>query len=380
MDLQKTIGLKIRQLRNQSGLSVRALSERLDFSNHQAVLHLENGERELKAHELSKLAKIFNIDMNDFFRNDEQLERPFVLWRARSDAAPEAEARFLRVCRDHGLFEELLGTQQSAASSPLPKRVLNLERFSASDAYDFAEDVRNRMSLGVYPAQILVQTLEDQYGVRFFQETRSGQGSAACTYFAGKPCLLVSTSEPIWRQHFSVAHELFHLLTWDEKLFQQVSDNDHLREKNETRADAFAAGLLMPAEALRAEVRRVATDGKLSHAALITIARHFDVSLRACAFRLAHLRIITQSDAQRLIEDPTLRDLDKQTQREATRTAYQFNKAFTRLAYLCYEAGKISRARLAKALEVSLVDLPMFLNMAGLAEVEGEARVEVAYS
>jgi Zn-dependent peptidase ImmA (M78 family) len=236
------------------------------------------------------------------------------------------------------------------------------------------------MSLGVYPAQILVQTLEDQYGVRFFQETRSGQGSAACTYFAGKPCLLVSTSEPIWRQHFSVAHELFHLLTWDEKLFQQVSDNDHLREKNETRADAFAAGLLMPAEALRAEVRRVATDGKLSHAALITIARHFDVSLRACVFRLAHLRIITQSDAQRLIEDPTLRDLDKQTQREATRTSYQFNKAFTRLAYLCYEAGKISRARLAKALEVSLVDLPMFLNMAGLAEVEGEARVEVAYS
>ncbi len=381
MELQKAIGEKIKQLRTQSGFSTRDLADRLGLTNHQAVLNLEKGERELKAHELSRLSRIFHIDMNDFFNTDEQNSRPFVLWRSRPQTnASEAEAKFVRVCRDYNLFEELLTVGSDTFPITFPKRILDLENFSRNDAYDLAEEIRARMNLGVYPAQVLVRVLEDQYGIRFFSENLAGEGSAACTWFSGKPCLLISASEPAWRQHFSVAHELFHLITWDEGLFQQVEADPSLKEKNEVLANAFAAGLLMPAEAVRAEVKRASNDGALSYGALVAIARRFDVSLAACIFRLANLRTLSQRDAQRLSEDPVLRKFDAQVNREEPRTPYQFGATFLRLGYICYESGKISRARLAKALDVSLVDLPVVLNMAGLAEVECENRVEITHS
>ena len=381
MELQKAIGEKIKQLRVQGGMSTRDLADRLGLSNHQAVLNLEKGERELKAHELSRLAKIFQVDMNDFFCVDKENDRPFVLWRSKpAKNAGEAEAKFIRVCRDYGLFEELLAVERDASPITFPKRLLDLQAFSRNDAYDLAEEIRARMNLGAYPAQILIRVLEDQYGIRFFSENLAGEGSAACTWFSGKPCLLLSATEPAWRQHFSVAHELFHLVTWDEGLFQQVEKDDSLKEKNEMLANAFAAGLLMPAEAVRAEVKRFSSAGALSFGALVAIARRFEVSLSACIFRLANLRILSQRDAQKLSEDPKLRSLDSQVNREETRTPYQFGATFLRLGYLCYESGKISRARLAKALDVSLVDLPVVLNMAGLAEVECEDRVEITHS
>lgn len=381
MELQKAIGDKIKQLRVQSGITTRDLAERLGLANHQAILNLEKGERELKAYELSKLARIFHVDMNDFFSSEEQNSRPFVLWRSKPQAnAAEAEAKFIRVCRDYGLFEELLAVERDAIPTVFPKRTLDLEKFSRNDAYDLAEDIRAKMNLGTYPAQVLVRVLEDQYGIRFFSENLAGEGSAACTWFSGKPCLLLSASEPAWRQHFSVAHELFHLITWDEGLFQQVEADPALREKNEVLANAFAAGLLMPAEAVRAEVKRASNGGALSYGALVAIARRFDVSLAACIYRLANLRVLSQRDAQRLCDDPVLKNLDSQVSREEPRTPYQFGATFLRLGYLCYESGKISRARLAKALDVSLVDLPVVLNMAGLAEVECENRVEITHS
>ncbi len=45
------------------------------------------------------------------------------------------------------------------------------------------------------------------------------------------------------RQHFSIAHELFHLLTWNEELVLLVKGDEKLHKKNEQLADAFAAGL-----------------------------------------------------------------------------------------------------------------------------------------
>jgi hypothetical protein len=84
------------------------------------------------------------------------------------------------------------------------------------------------------------------------------------------------------RRNFDLAHELFHLLTWD--LFDAGIAG---KESEEKLADTFAANLLMPAGAIRAAVSsRRTPGGKLSLPALFEMARQFDVSVEALIWRV----------------------------------------------------------------------------------------------
>lgn len=381
MELQKKIAEKVKKFRNKINMSQRELAEKMGFQNHQAVLNLEAGTRELKAAELSKLATIFQIDMNDFFIEEKENLTPFVLWRYKSlEKHKESEVKFMRVCRDYDLFEDLLDGSRATLPSALPKCDFNIGKFKPEDAYELAEEMRERMSLGKYPASILVQILEDQFHVRFFSLKLDDKSSAACTWYNEKPCLLVNSSEPYWRQHFSVAHELFHLITWNDDLFKQIEKNDLLNEKNEMLANAFAAGLLMPAEAVKAEINRSTSSDKVTIPVVIALARKFEVSLSACIYRLLNLHIIGVKEAEKLQKDRLLKELDSNFLNKNNRSSYEFGSSFLRLGYLCYEFGKISRARFAKALNVSLVDLPIILNQAGFSEVENESCVEINHT
>jgi Zn-dependent peptidase ImmA (M78 family) len=82
-----------------------------------------------------------------------------------------------------------------------------------------------------------------------------------------------------------LAHELFHLLTWN--LFQgSPEDTVTCSESEEKLADAFAANLLMPADAVKAAVNARRHAGKLSVPDVFEIARQFDVSVEALIWRI----------------------------------------------------------------------------------------------
>lgn len=367
--MKEIIGRRIKDERIRQNLTQDELIDnaQLDWER-QTLGQVEKGERELKAWELSKIAHVLRVDMAAFFpREDIPSQQPFVLWRQQPEKYQRLEADFVRLCKDYKFVEDL-NSIKSNSFRELPRQSIDLKSYTYADAYALAERIRSDLDLGDFPSASFVKVLEEKFGIKFFFNELDGNGSAAASVSEYGLCILISASEPSWRQHFSIAHELFHIITWDDKLLSQVQADKRLWDHNEKLANAFAAGFLVPTEALHREVRFLAKENKLNGAGVVAIARQFGVSLEALLWRMAGLFIIKRDVVGSTLRDEQLRALDHESRSEAFAPYYLSNR-FVRLAYVAYENGEISRARLAKILNQSLSALTEYLKKFGLAEV-----------
>lgn len=110
--------------------------------------------------------------------------------------------------------------------------------------------------------------------------------------------ILASTSSLPWRQRFTIAHELGHLLAEDDQglhLDEDIFAVEHQRRPSEQRANTFAAALLMPADLLRGAV---GSAGLTDHA-FASLACRLRVSPSALAVRLSRLRLVAGSTFDR---------------------------------------------------------------------------------
>lgn len=338
-----------------------------DSSAHSIVVELEAGRRELKAWELFKLAQLFHMQIEDFFKENLKVQ-PLILWRNKpEDIASLQERLFIQRCEDYKFLEDLLG-EKLPAKRELPKHPLDIKTATSGWANEIADVVRNELNLGDFPAATLSRILEENFGVRFMALPLGKHGSAACTIYDFGPAILLNSKEVFWRQSFSVAHDLFHLITWDEKVFKHLTPN--LDKRNEQLANAFAAGLLMPESSLREQIRRLCENKKLKFSSLVALAREYRVSTSALLYRLEYLGYLSKKVAEKTLKDETFRSLDKQSFSKAHEI--QIGDRFIRLAYLAYQFSKISRSRLARLLNVSLVSLESYLNANGFLEFDNE--------
>ncbi|MBF0363827.1 MAG: ImmA/IrrE family metallo-endopeptidase [Oligoflexia bacterium] len=366
--MKDIIGRRIKEERNRQNLTQEELINKAQLDwDRQTLGQIEKGERELKAWELARIAKVLHVDLPVFF--PETLppiapKRPIVLWREKPENHEGLEAEFVCLCKDYKFVEEL-NKIDSDRFLKLPRKKIDLSTFSYSDAYALAEEVREQLGVGDYPAASLVKILEEKYGIKFFFNELGGNGSAASSASEYGLCILISSSEPAWRQHFSIAHELFHIITWDDSLIEQIDGDKKLREYNEKLANSFAAGLLVPTESLQKEIRSLP---KLNGAGIVSIAIQFGVSLEALLWRMARIHIIDNSIVEKALTDKQLRSLDSIIRTEI-KAPYYLSNRFVRLAYLACENGEISRARLAKMLNQSLSAIADYLKNFGLAEV-----------
>ncbi|MBI4404306.1 MAG: ImmA/IrrE family metallo-endopeptidase [Deltaproteobacteria bacterium] len=369
--MKDSIGRRIKEERTRQNFTQDELIEKakLDWER-QTLGQVENGEREIKAWELAKISSVLRMDMSAFFpRETATQQQPYVLWRKKPKNPARIEAEFLRLCKDYELVETLNSVNANEFQT-LPHRKIDLGTFSYPDAYLLAEQVRNELTLGDFPASSLVKILEEKFGIKFFFNDLEGNGSAASSVSSFGYCTLVSSSEVPWRQHFSIAHELFHLITWDDALLAQVNSEKGLWDCNERLADSFAAGLLVPTETLGREIRALSKNNKLNGAGIVAIARQFGVSLEALLWRMVGLRFLAKNTAEKALADDQLRTLDRNIRAEmATEPVQTESNRFLRLAYIAYENGEISRGRLAKMLDIPISDLSDHLKRHGLAEV-----------
>ena len=110
--------------------------------------------------------------------------------------------------------------------------------------------------------------------------------------------IILGTSPVPWRQRYTLAHELCHLLASDDQeihLDKDVFDKARGKDASEIRANAFAAAFLMPEDRLRSAV---GTTG-LSEAAFARLACELEVSPSALAIRLSQLRLIDAGTCDR---------------------------------------------------------------------------------
>jgi len=110
------------------------------------------------------------------------------------------------------------------------------------------------------------------------------------------PAILLNERNKQWRRSYDLAHELFHILTWD--LFRPEAKK--VREDEEKFANAFASRLLMPEESIKDKIKAsISENDQISFDQLDDIARKYDVSLEALIYRIASVYRFKREDTEK---------------------------------------------------------------------------------
>ena len=363
LDDRKLLGSRIKEAREKLGWSQTELAQAVGFGSFQIVSAIENGQREVKAWELFKIASCLHSSLESFLGTERKSE-PVLMWRAQPQTGfKEIEARFIERCERYALLEQWCGVS--------PLQVLKPICFSVAEPTFLqvgreAENIRDYMKLGGRPACSLAKTLQEDYGVKIFYEDFGDQGAALSAKGEFGYGILINSSNAPWRRNFSLAHELFHLLTFD-----------HWKSpRQEKLADSFAAALLLPAEPLLSILRSRTTEGKLSFETLAEIAREFDVSIDALLWRTVNLGVTKKEAVEEALKNPNFKALDR-IHRVWTKPD-SLPERYVRLCFTAYRTGKIGRAKLAEFLETSLVDLVAEMNAQEEEEVTNDGADQIA--
>lgn len=362
------IGKRIRIFRKRSGLKQQELASMVGFNSKETISQIERGDREIKAFELARLSQILSADINDFLSTEKPAKLPVVLWRAAPEAgSKQREMAFIKKCQDFFFLEEVTGRE---ATNRLPQKEVDPDNLSYNVTNRLANEIRTELNLGNRPAVVLEKTMAENYGVKIWYFEME-EGSAASTIGPFGPAILMNSGEAPWRRNYNFAHELFHLITWKSMPPKLILEREGLWEKVEKHANAFASSLLLPSDAVSVEFDKFLFKGKISYGDLIEISRFFDVSTEALLYRLLNIKRITKEALDKALKDKLFRDIDKSTMAPNWWEPPELPERFVRLAFVSYQKGKISKSKLAKFLDTSLIDLPSTLREYGLNDQEG---------
>lgn len=115
----------------------------------------------------------------------------------------------------------------------------------------------------------------------------------------GDRFVLVNSNSSRGRQHFTIAHELYHL-------YYDKNPQPHLcrmdgRSREERQANMFASALLMPYEGLLSMLPAEAIEAKKVHIAhVLRMEQYFGVSRSTLLLRLKELELITGAQYENL--------------------------------------------------------------------------------
>lgn len=284
-----TIDQRLKYAREKAGLTLAAVHETTGIGVS-SLSDFENGKRDPSVHQLSLLGRAYRRSI-DFFTDEGEIPAEVVLWRNKpqSPKAEEIEAQFLQLCEQYYKLEQWCGEPVPCKLPPV-KFCLDAASAPALVA-SLAVDVRRRLGLGDRPAVGLLHALEEDCGVKVFHMPWEPSGSAACARSpAFGSAILLNDRNTRWRRNFDLAHELFHLLTWDVFRPGGAGATPLIHEQQEeSLASQFARHLLMPDDVVRLEVGDALRDGKLRLGEVADIARRFDVSVEALLWRIHEL-------------------------------------------------------------------------------------------
>jgi transcriptional regulator with XRE-family HTH domain len=332
------IGRRLRECRERLGITQGQLAERTNVGIS-SISEFETGKREPTLSQLKKLAGALSTDVAGVLSVHDPVVGS-VRWRERPQNAEAFEARFLKLCRQYRDVERWADEEE-------PVQLRRSERFPSGrpEAGALARQVQGEMQLGDRPGLVLRRRLEDDYGLKIFNLRMEPSGTAACTADAeyGIAVLLNALNSPA-RRTFDLAHELFHLLTWN------LAGANVSTETEESFADYFAATLLLPEGALREAVDRRIKGQKLSIANVCELARDFCVSIDALIWRMHNLYGWSDSvetrakiDHARILARPY-----SSVESEAQDDTSELPERYRTLAIQALRSGEISTGRFAE--------------------------------
>ena len=348
------IGARIKALREERKLSQDDLARLFGFKDRQTVSAIETGERRVTAEELVIAVEKLGASL-DYFTD------PFLLvgegrfsWR-QTDVGPQRLNAYERNAgRWIAAFRAI--APQVGRSAPLLRRSLGITRHQRfEDAMEAGERFVAEFELGDVPATRLVEVMERELGILVLMvDAFQGISGAACR-LPELDVVLINRHEVVGRRHFDLAHELFHILTWD------AMPPEHSEEARETGgnrveqlANNFASAVLMPTPVLDrfgdwSEIAGGELAGRLN-----AVANELQVTASALKWRLVALDRLKPAVA-RAVPDAALRN----NGRDAVPAVLPppFSKPFMEVIALAVDEGRVSARRAGALLDLTVDDL-----------------------
>lgn len=122
----------------------------------------------------------------------------------------------------------------------------------------------------------------------------------------GERFMLINSNQPKGRQHFTIAHELYHLYI-EESPTPHNCGMGRGKSESEQCADAFALMFLMPYNAILQMIPAEELKGMVSLATVIRMEHYFSVSRQAILNRLCDTRFITRKERNALQVYPAMK-------------------------------------------------------------------------
>lgn len=347
----KWIARRIRAARESCGFTQQELADKIGIKSGQTISAIEKAEREVKALELYSVAKALYRDVSYFLKEDDKEKTYRVIWRGDAeDKVKEKEAYFVNKCKQYYHVEQL---NDETHEFGLPQ--FEFEFGDKDEGYEKAEfianEVYNVLNLGPRPAVVLESILEERYRVKIWYANLKDAGSAASLIGDFGPAIFVNRNEAPWRMNFSLAHELFHLVTWSAYLKTECT------ELTEKFANKFASILLLPCDEVRKTVGPKIKAGRIAYIDLVNSANEFGVSTAAFLWRLCWLGYLTSDSVKDLLEDGFFKNLDKEARAGEKREVREFAERFVKLGVTSYIKGRLSKGQLANYLETNIADI-----------------------
>jgi Zn-dependent peptidase ImmA (M78 family) len=271
-----------------------------------------------------------------------------MLWRDgpnNEEESKETEAEFRQLCRQYHKLE-LCTSETRKAVFPQPD-VINDVPFSWAQAESFARKVHKDLCLGDIPSTSLKKILEERYYIKIFYLEFTGSAISTVSDEFG-PAILLSRKNAPWRRNYDLAHELFHILTWN--IFRRA--NKETDENEEKLADSFASKLLMPEESVKQRIAALLDNH--NRAALDSIddlAREFGVSLDAMVYRISTLFRFKKEDTEQYLEGA--KQLAKFHKPRESEKAETLPDRYCDLAQRALRNGRLSLIQFAKYMGIS---------------------------
>jgi len=376
MTEKNKIASLLKNERESLGLTLKEVSEKIGFAHYQTLSGIESGEREIKAWELAKLATIYGRDVDFFLQPEERKKEAKILWRNPEENAKKKEIKrtFLTFCEKYKNLLELLEERQKENKElflPLNKNNL-LNQNSFEYVEKIASDYLNLLQLGSRPACSLAKILEEKIGIKIIHLELIPEFSGGSTFGEFGMAILINSNDAPWRRNYDLAHEFFHLTTWDYFSPEEIYKKDRQgKNRIEQLADVFASAFLLPEDELRSEFKKRVEKNSISYLNLIEIAREFGVSIEALLWRLVNLNLIKKDTVKGELEKRSIKDFDKKFRHTDWGEEKPYlSSRYISLAIKAFQMGKISKAKFAEYVGKKFSEATSFLKKYGYDENE----------
>jgi len=296
MDFQRQIGERVAYARKELGLNQEALSEMLGFNDRQTLSSIESGNRKVSSNELLRLIECLGKDLDFFTDPYRVLEPDAVSWRATGEQEPLADFETFAL----GLvgMDRQLKKQLKENGSPLRFYLPLDKKNSFEEAWEAAEALGIDWGLGECPAERLKDEIESRLKANVLFVDAPDGVSGGAVHLKDGANIFVNRRHGRVRRNFTLAHELFHILTWETMPPEKMDLEENRKTRVERLANNFAAALLMPQAVLEKAVEGVIEKldnedpAPLLEEWAIQTADQLQVSMEALMYRVLNLQLL----------------------------------------------------------------------------------------